>query len=418
MTENISTDIAVVGGGIIGICCALALTKSGANVLLIDRDEPGQGASFGNAGVISPWSLVPQSMPGLWQKIPKWLLKSDGPVAIKPSYFLQLMPWVIRFLWQGRIERVRQISDAMAVLNQNNIGMYRELLKGSGHEDLIRDSYYVHAFRQSKQASFEDLDYSIRRSKGADLELIGEQELKNLEPALSDQFKAAILIKGQARALSPGKIGQFLMEEFIRNGGKFKQASVTGLQTIHSAGWSIQTEVDTISCAQLVLSAGAWSRSLLKPLGIDVPLEAERGYHLSFPSPGIELNNSVMDMDLKIVASSMQDGLRAAGTAEFAGLESPANAKRVKSLQNCVQSMLPDLNSANASNWMGARPSMPDSLPCIGEVAGYAGLYTAFGHGHYGLMMAPKTAEIIADLVLGKPSDIDLSPYDLGRFSN
>ncbi len=120
MPENISTDIAVVGGGIVGICCALALTKAGASVLLIDRDEPGQGASFGNAGVISPWSLVPQSMPGLWQKIPKWLLKSDGPIAIKPSYFFKLIPWVIRFLWQGRLERVHQISDAMAVLNQNN----------------------------------------------------------------------------------------------------------------------------------------------------------------------------------------------------------------------------------------------------------------------------------------------------------
>ncbi len=417
MSENISTDIAVVGGGIVGICCALALTKAGASVMLIDRDEPGQGASFGNAGVISPWSLVPQSMPGLWLKIPKWLLKADGPVAIKPSYLFQLMPWVIRFLWQGRVERVRDISDAMTVLNRNNVSMYRELLKGSGHEDLIRDSYYVHAFRQLEQANLDDLDYSIRRNKGADLELIGQQELKSLEPALSDQFKAAILIKGQARALSPGKIGQVLMDRFIRNGGEFKQAGVRRLEAAQNTEWNIETDVGMISCRQLVLSAGAWSRDLLKPLGIGVPLEAERGYHLSFPQPEIELNHSVMDMDLKIVASSMQDGLRAAGTAEFAGLESPANTKRVKSLQNCVQSMLPDLNSTHASSWMGVRPSMPDSLPCIGAVSDYAGLYTAFGHGHYGLMMAPRTGEIIADLVTGKPANIDLEPYNLARFS-
>ena len=306
----------------------------------------------------------------------------------------------------------------MAVLNQNNVGLYRQLLKGSGHEKLIRDSYYMHAFRQLQQASLEGLEYAIRRDKGADLELIGQQELQTLEPALSDQFKAAILIKGQARALSPGKIGQVLMEKFIRSGGEFKQARVKRLRAGHDAEWNIEIDSATILARQVVVSTGAWSGDLLKPLGIKVPLEAERGYHLCFPDPAIELNHSVMDMDLKIVASSMQGGLRAAGTAEFAGLDSPANTKRVKSLQNCVKSMLPDLNTANAGSWMGTRPSMPDSLPCIGKVSGRSGLYTAFGHGHYGLMMAPKTGEIIADLVLDKPSAIDLSPYSLERFSN
>jgi D-amino-acid dehydrogenase len=418
MVTDSTEEVVVVGGGIIGICCALALTKTGMKVLLVDRDKPGQGASFGNAGVISPWSLVPQSMPGLWQKIPKWLLKSDGPVAIKTSYMPHLIPWVLRFLWQGRIGRVREISNAMAALNQNNVGLYRELLKGSGHEDLIRDSYYVHAFRQLKQASLNDLDYSIRRSKGANLELIGEQELRTLEPALSHDFKAAILIKDQARALSPGKIGQVLMENFLRNGGKFNQLAVRRLRSGQNARWDIDTDAETISCEKLVLSAGAWSRDLLKPLGIEVPLEAERGYHLSFPEPGIELNHSVMDMDLKIVASSMDSGLRAAGTAEFAGLESPANARRIKSLQNCAQSMLPSLNSANANSWMGIRPSMPDSLPCIAEVSGHRGLFAAFGHSHYGLMMAPKTAEIITDLVAGTPPAFDISPYRVERFKN
>ena len=276
----------------------------------------------------------------------------------------------------------------------------------------------MHAFRQLKKASLDDLEYSIRINKGADLELIGAQELKNLEPALSDQFKAAILIKGQARALSPGRIGQILAEKFTHRGGEIKQTSVRCFSAAENNSWNIETDGDRISCKQLVVATGAWSRDLLKPLGIEVPLEAERGYHLSFPDPGIELNHSVMDMDLKIVASSMQGGLRAAGTAEFAGLEPPANTKRIKALQNCVESMLPELNSANASSWMGARPSMPDSLPCIGSVSGYTGLFTAFGHGHYGLMMAPKTGEIIADIVTGKPPAIDISPYSLERFNH
>ncbi len=417
MSEKISTDIAVVGGGIIGICCALALNEAGANVLLIDRDKPGQGASYGNAGVISPWSVVPQSVPGLWYKIPKWLLHSDGPVAIRPSCLFKLAPWAIRFLRQGKIERVHQISDAMALLNDNNVGRYRQLLKGSGEEGLIRDCFYVHAFRQSKQADLNSLEYSIRRNKNADLELINRQDLQSLEPALSDQFQAAVLIKNQARALSPGKLGEVLTEKFLSQGGVVLQSNVEQLKSAQDGGWNIVTDDQTIKSDQVVLSAGAWSRNLIKPLKVKVPLEAERGYHLSFANPGIELTHSVMDMDLKIVASSMHEGLRAAGTAEFSGLDTAANPKRIKSLQHCVKSMLPDLNTRTASDWMGVRPSTPDSLPCIGEVPGHAGLFAAFGHSHYGLMMAPRTGEIIADLVLNKPVNIDLAPYSLARFS-
>ena len=418
MTKNNSHDVVVIGAGIVGICCALALTEKGRKVLLIDRNKPGSGTSYGNAGVISPWSLVPQSMPGLWQKIPKWLLKSDGPIAIKPSYVFQLAPWVMRFLWQGRLERVQQISDAMTLLNHDNIELYQRLLKDCGQQELIRDSYYVHAFRDARLASLDGLEYVIRQSHGAQLDRIGSSELQALEPALSDEFTAAILIKGQARTLSPIEIARAFMKKFLNSGGEFRQASIRRLRTANNDNWTIETDDGDISAPKVVVAAGAWSRQLLRPLGIDVPIEAERGYHLSFPRPGIELNHSVMDMDLKIVASSMKEGLRAAGTAEFAGLDAPANNRRIASLLGCVRKMLPDLATEDAVDWMGARPSTPDSLPCLGTVPGHEGLYAAFGHGHYGLMMAPKTGEIISDLVLGKSSSLDLAPYNLNRFTS
>jgi len=418
MTEKAFTDVVVAGSGIVGICCALALNEAGFKVLLIDRDEPGQGASYGNAGVISPWSLVPQSVPGLWQKIPKWLLKSDGPIAIKPSYLFQLIPWTLRFLWQGRIDRMREISEAMKVLNQNNVGLFKDLLAGTGHESLVQDSYYVHAYRNADQANLNSFEYAIRREQGAELERIDRQELQAMEPALSKDFNAAILIKGQARTLSPGKIGQVLMDKFTRQGGQFKKAQIEKIQPTANGKWITSTDQCDLKSDKIVLSLGAWSKNLLKPLGINVPLEAERGYHLEYANPRIELNHSVMDVDMKIVASSMAGGLRAAGTAEFAGLDSPPNMKRIKSLNRSVQNMLPDLNSTESSHWMGTRPSFPDSLPCIGESARLPGLYTAFGHSHFGLMMAPKTGEIISDLVSGKSPGLDISPYRLERFCN
>lgn len=409
--------VTVVGAGIVGICSALALAKEGVEVCLIDRDEPGQGTSYGNAGVISPWSVVPQSMPGIWRNIPKWLLYEGGPLFIRPSYFPRLFPWTWKFLRQGNIARVREISDAMESLNQNNIELYRKLLAGTGHEHLIQDSFYVHAFRDAKAATLNTLEYDLKSEKGAEIVKIDRAELKMLEPALSPGFKAAIVIKGQARATAPGKIGQVLFAQFIDLGGEFIRANVTKIEPDGLGVWTVITSDGSYAARRVILAAGAWSGKLLALLGMKVPLEAERGYHVEFPNPGVSLNNSVMDMDFKCVASSMEAGLRIAGTAEFAGLDAPPNQKRIDKLASRAKRMLPDINTSDMQSWMGTRPSSPDSLPFIGEVPSHKGLFAAFGHCHYGLMMAPKTGEVVAGMLLNRPVNTDYSAFQVNRFN-
>lgn len=410
------TDVIVAGAGIVGICTALALLESGLRVRLIDRDAPGQATSAGNAGIVSPWSIVPQSMPGIWKKLPGWLLDPLGPVTVRPGYLPRLAPWVLRFLAQGRHSRIGPISEAMAHLNRDNISFYRALLSGTGHEGLLRDSYYVHAFRNAEAANPEALDYRIRRDNGAPVERIDAAGLRALEPALSHDFKAAILLKDQARVTSPGRLGAVLAERFARQGGEILRETVKALIPGRSGGWTCVTETTRHTAPKLVVSMGVWSAELLKPLGLRFPLESERGYHLSFADPGVSLTHSVMDMDMKFVASSMDDGLRVAGTAEFSGLDAPISEKRAAGLAALAQSMLPDMRTDKATKWSGQRPSLPDSLPCIGEIEGHPGLIAAFGHSHYGLMMAPKTGRIVADIVSGTPPNIDLSPYNPLRF--
>lgn len=410
------TDVIVAGAGIVGICTALALLESGLRVRLIDRDAPGQATSAGNAGVVSPWSIVPQSMPGIWKKLPGWLLDPLGPVSVRPGYLPRLAPWGLRFLAQGRHSRIGPISEAMAHLNRDNISLYRALLSGTGHEGLLRDSYYVHAFRNAEAANPEALDYRIRSDNGAPVERIDAAGLRALEPALSHDFKAAILLKDQARVTSPGRLGAVLAERFARQGGEILRETVNALIPGQSGGWTCVTETTRHTAPKLVVSMGVWSAELLKPLGLRFPLESERGYHLSFADPGVSLTHSVMDMDMKFVASSMDDGLRVAGTAEFSGLDAPISEKRVAGLAALAQSMLPDMRTDKATKWSGQRPSLPDSLPCIGEIEGHPGLIAAFGHSHYGLMMAPKTGRIVADIVSGTPPNIDLSPYNPLRF--
>ncbi len=409
-------NVTVLGAGIVGICTALALVEKGLRVRLVDRDAPGQGTSSGNAGIVSPWSVVPQSMPGLGKKVPGWLLDPLGPVAVRPGYLPRMAPWGLRFLYEGRGSRIGAISDAMDLLNCDNVSLYRQLLNGTGQDDLLRDSYYVHAFRNAKAADPQTQDYSLRRKLGAPVERIEAAELRDLEPALSPDIKAAILLKGQARVTSPGRLGTVLAEKFARLGGEILREDVKALLPGDQGGWTYVTETAQVWTQKLVLAMGVWSAELLKPLGIRIPLEAERGYHVSFADPGISLTHSVMDMDMKFVASSMEDGLRVAGTAEFAGLDAPINQKRADGLAKLAQRLLPDLRTENASTWSGQRPSLPDSLPCIGEIKGFPDLIAAFGHSHYGLMMAPKTGRIVADIASGAPVNIDLSPYKPLRY--
>ena len=410
-----TAPVTIIGAGIVGICCALSLQERGVNVRLIDRGAPGQETSFGNAGVISPWSIIPQAMPGIWKSIPKMLLDPDGPLSVRPGFWPKMIPWGMRFLTHSDEASARATSEAMEILCQPSVMLYRRHLEGTGREDLVVDSWYVHAFRTAGSAQLRDLGFQIRREKGADLELIGPDQIREVEPALSPDFQAAILIKGQARARAPGKIAQVLAEKAQRQGAEILRAEITALQR-RDEGWQLTTSTGPVTADKLILAAGVWSADLLKPLGIKMPLVAERGYHVECAEPGVTLNNSVMDVDAKIVASSMLGGLRVAGASEFGAIDAPADPRKEALLAKQARAMVPDLNTADMSTWMGRRPSFPDSLPALGPISHQPGLYAAFGHSHYGLMMAPKTGELIADLVAGVAPNTDLRPFEPLRF--
>ncbi len=409
------TEVTILGAGIVGICCALSLAERGARVRLIDKGEPGQETSYGNAGVISPWSIIPQSMPGLWKQVPKLMFGKYRPLSVRPGFWPRMIPWGLQFLLNGSERRVRRASDAMEILCAPSVDLYRRHLSGTGHEDLVRDSLYVHAFRDGSKASLQSLDYRIRQEKGATLDLIGGEELHRLEPALSTDFSAAVVIHGQARALSPGRIATVLTQKARSLGVEILRAEVRGLKRRDDM-WSIKCDTGLLETSHLIVAMGAWSAELLRPLGISVPLAAERGYHVEFPDPGISLANSITDMDAKFVASSMEGGVRVAGQAEFGDVNAPPDNAKFTQLLAQAKSALPALRDVTPKFWMGRRPSFPDNLPILGKLGTLEGLYGCFGHSHYGLMMAPKSGEILADDILGARQNIDLSAFSAARF--
>ena len=406
----------IVGAGIVGICTAISLLEKGFDVLLIDRNEPAEGASHGNAGVVSPWTCVPQSMPGVWRSIPKWLFDPEGPIALKWSYLPKFIPWAIKFLEAGKEEGLPAIADAMQALNRPNVDLYRQLLEGTGSEHLIVESMYVHVSRNEDAVDLNSLAWKLREERGVPIEVVGPERLREVEPDLSPAYKTGVLMKGQARAIDPGGVGKALAEKAKRMGADFLKAGVHRIEQSPTGEWNIHTDAGERKAVNLIIAAGAWSARLLEPLGYDLPLEAERGYHLIFQNPGITVNNSIMDANAKFVASSMAAGVRCAGTAEFAGLDALPDYRRAQVFVRLAKYLFPDINTKDTIEWMGSRPSFPDSLPCLGEIPSKKGLFCAFGHSHYGFGMAPNTGRVVASIVTGEPVNIDLTPYQISRF--
>ncbi len=423
--------IVVLGSGIVGLCTALTLRERGLEVVVVDRLPPGsaQGsASYGNAGVVSPWSCVPQCLPGTWKQVPGWLLDSEGPVRMRWQDMAYVLPWVLRFLRNCDPGKVTGIADAMDSLMQGNVQAYRRFLSGTGQEQLLQDSAYINVYRGRHRPNPEDLPWTLRQQRGATIEFIDQSTLRDIEPEIGPEYHSAVIIKDQARLISPGRLCEVLAEKARLLGVTFVSASVTQLKPDNSG--MIQLELDNpdirmnadgtaarMDSHTLILCAGIGSSALLEPLGYRLPLMAERGYHLEFRNPGVSLNNSVQDMAGKFVVSSMQGGIRSAGTAEFASSTAPPNYRRATIFHSLTKRLLPGLNTQDTAQWMGIRPSFPDNLPAIGALDKHPGIIAAFGHSHYGMGMAPATARLVAELVSGKSSNSDMKAFRPARFT-
>ncbi|TQV75709.1 NAD(P)/FAD-dependent oxidoreductase [Denitrobaculum tricleocarpae] len=411
-----AADVTILGAGIVGVCCALSALERGLTVTIIDRKDPGEETSYGNAGVISPWSVVPQCTPEVWKSVPRWLLDPKGPVKVRWRDLPSILPWAWSFLCNATPEKVEKISDAMSLLMLENLELYRRYLSGTGHENLLAESMHVSVYRGDTKPALEDLPYRLRSARGAKVEIIGGEELRDLEPDLAPGYHSAALVKDQARARDPGKLCKVLAAQAQTCGAAFRRCEVTALRPREDGTHNLETTEGLIPTRKLVLAVGIWSAELLRPLGIYLPLIAERGYHLEFTEPQVALNNSIQDAGAKIIVSSMNGGVRVAGTAEFASLDAPPNYARAQALEPLAKRLLPRLNTGAKRQWMGIRPSFPDNLPAIGPVPGFHNLIAAFGHSHYGLGMAPGTGRIIADCLEGKAANSDLSMISPARF--
>jgi D-amino-acid dehydrogenase len=272
------------------------------------------------------------------------------------------------------------------------------------------------AYRSTEALNDNHFELELLERMGVAIETVSAAQLRERAPGLSQEYRCGILFPDSGHVVDPLAFAKSLFGRFVALGGQFRQVRVERFrERAERIDAAVTTEGD-IGADIFVCSAGIWSRELCRSLGIRVPLEAERGYHVTLPRPGIELETPLILGDAKFAVTPMAMGLRLAGTIEFGGTKAPALPGRFEALLNNAARAFPGLDTNGGSRWMGFRPSLPDSLPVIGRSPRHDNAFFAFGHGHLGLTSAGITGKAIADLAAGRPPDFDLSPFRIDRF--
>jgi D-amino-acid dehydrogenase len=409
-------DVTIIGAGIVGIATAIYLQRDGHRVTVIDKGEPGQGTSFGNAGSIAPSSIIPMALPGTLKNVPKWILNPLGPLTLSWRQLPSLLPWFLHFRKACTLERAQAGARALRSINGRSIEAYTDLLASVGAPDLLRRDGMLHVYRSKAGYDASAFARQLRIDNQSVVEVLDAARLHHLEPALSSEYQFGFLLPDNGHVRNPLRVVQALVRHFIDNGGTLLRAAVDGFKLGRDGPIALKTDQGEIPVEHVVIAAGAWSQRLAARLGTRVPIAPERGYHIEIPEPGVTLRLPVTDGEIKFVATPMETGLRLAGTSEFRRSDAPANWARAKALATLGPRMLPQLDVAQYSQWMGTRPSTPDSLPIVGPAPRYKRVYFAFGHGHFGLMAAPPTGQLISDLVAGRPPRIDITAFRPDRF--
>ncbi|AEC20902.1 FAD dependent oxidoreductase [Pusillimonas sp. T7-7] len=418
MTDKAQAPQAIIiGAGIVGLYTAFHLQQAGWRVRIIDRGEPGMGCSAGNAGALSSASLAPLGMPGIVRQAPRMLLDPSGPLSVPPYYWLAAAPWLLRFVRASRPESVAAISQALKQLLDQAVVCHQQVMRQLHEDKLIQITGQLHVYPDDKAASKDSGGWALRRQHGVQVEKLSYQQIRSLEPQIGSHYQLGYFLPDQGMVVNPLRQAQVIAAALAAGGVEFLREEALALQLEGQRITGVACRQGTYNADHIVVCAGAWSARLLTGLGYKVPLETQRGYHLTLQDSGITLSRPVVAADRKIFVTPMETGLRLAGTVEFGGLSRGPTQRRLQPLLHYGKQLLPDLNtSAKAQSWMGHRPCLPDSLPVLGPTQAFGGLWLNFGHGHLGLTMSAVSGKLLSEAMLGHKPDINLAPYAVERF--
>jgi D-amino-acid dehydrogenase len=416
--DETRAEIVVIGAGIVGLSCALTLRLRGHEVLLLDRQGLAAQASRGNAGAYAFSDVLPMASPGILRQVPKWLLDPLGPLALRPGYLLPLLPWLWRFWRASRPVAFAASIRAQVALMQLAAPATLRLLDAAGAQHLLRSGGNLHLYESNAEWQASLPGWALRAEHGIAFEhALGAAAIASWQPGLSPGLVAATFVPGWQTITDPLQLCQAVALAFETAGGRLRQAAVNALQPALDHVDVVLADRRRVQAQRVVLAAGAWSHHLTRTLGERIPLETERGYNTTLPPGAFDLQRQLSFPGHGFVLTPIAGGVRVGGAVELAGLQAPPNYRRAAVLLAKAKRFLPGLQTTRGTQWMGFRPSLPDSLPAIGPARADTRITYAFGHGHLGLTQSAATAEIVATLVAGQRPPLDLQPFHPARFA-
>ena len=406
--------IAVVGAGIVGICSAYFLNKSGFKVTLIDRNDPGTMTSYGHACTFADYACVPVNSPELFKEIPSMLLKSDGPLAVDFFHVIKNLSWAYKFLQNCTANKVEHISSSLSNLLNSASVSYDEIFSDVNVSNYIKNEEALYLYQNINEFLKAKKTNIIREKNGVQIRILSKKDILEMEPNLAPVFYNGQLFVGSRHTTNPQEISNKIFESFINNGGIFHKKSVKNIFP-NDDGVKLNYEEATHKFDKVVVCAGAWSKVLTKTYGDNFPLDTERGYHVLFNNYDL-INRPIGWSQSGFYLVQLQEGLRAAGTVEIGGLKKPENKKRIKMIEMQARKLLPQLKDIK-STWLGFRPTLPDSLPVIGQSAKYKNIIYGFGHQHIGWTLGAVTGKVINSLCNDHVPNINIEPFSPERFN-
>ena len=407
-------QIAVVGAGIVGICSAFFLQKNGFQVTLLDKKEPGSMTSFGHACTFADYANVPVNSPDLFRDIPSMLLRSDGPLAVDFFHVLKNINWTTKFLQNCTTKKVEYISKSLGNLLNNASISYDEIFTDVKVSEYIKNEEALYLYQNETEFLKAKTTNELRQKNGVRIKTLSKNKILDLEPSLAPVFFNGQIFIGSRHTTNPSMISKRIFETFINNGGEFIQSHVDDL-IVEDDSVNVNLNNNNHKFEKVIICAGAWSNNLSKKIGESFPLDTERGYHVMFNNHGL-INRPVGWSQSGFYLVQLEEGLRAAGTVEIAGLSKPENKKRIQMIESQARRLLPQLNEVK-STWLGFRPTLPDSLPVIGPSKRNKNIIYAFGHQHIGWTLGAVTGKIINSICNERVPNINIEPFSPSRFN-
>jgi D-amino-acid dehydrogenase len=403
--------IGIVGAGVVGLSCAFFLQRIGHQVDILDPRPPGEGASLGNAGIIAISEVFPVGRPAMLRQVPRMLFDPTGPLVIKWAYAPSIAPWLIRLIVASRPVEVARISRALASLLGIATETWRELVRACQSEARLVANGWLRVMLTEHHLKTAIRDAELQRELGVRVDILHATDIQEIEPALATGFAGAAFFPDAGNLTTPLGMMRTLAAHLTQKGVAIERRDVKRIEVADNRAKVVDSVGMRTTYDRVIVAAGAWSRSLVRTLGVDVPLDTERGYHVMLPTPARTLQRPVSFPAPGYTLVQMEDGVRLTTGVEFAGLNAPPDLRRVRRLVKHAQESLPGLASSATSEWLGFRPSMPRSMPVIGPVPQSPQVILAFGHGHLGMTLGPATGRLVAAIVSGQPAPIDVTPF-------